>query len=86
VVQFEVKGNKSKVVVEAPCVPSICQPLSGQNILLAKRQHNHLKGLYLADYNTNLFPVGILIGVDYYSFFQATLKVEFDAATHSVYI
>jgi len=43
-----------------------------------------LKGLYLADYNTNLFPVGILIGVDYYSFFQATLKVEFDAATHSV--
>ena len=49
-------------------VPSICQPLSYQPILLCQEKYEHLTGLHLADHSDGNSPlqIDILIGCDHY--------------------
>lgn len=70
VVQFRVKNKfkNSFVFVEALCVPSICSPLTRQNISLAQNNYEHIRNLELADddIQSSDFSIGILVGVDFY--------------------
>ena len=58
--------------IEALCVPTICSPLTNQN-LSSVQGLSEFRGLQFADFehqdSTNL-PVGILIGIDYYHIFM----------------
>ena len=49
-------------------MPTICEPLVGQPILVCVKQYPHLRGLELADSveSGSSMPVDVLIGSDYY--------------------
>ena len=59
------------------CVPTICSPISKQNIKSAQEKYNHLSNLELADYSDcqSDSNIHILIGVDfYYSFISGKVR------------
>ena len=49
-------------------VPTICEPLSGQPVILASQRYSYLSKLDLADPSEcgDCLDVGILIGADHY--------------------
>ena len=73
VVLLKVRSKNDNVLMcEALCVPTICSPLTNQN-LSSVQGLSEFRGLQFADFehqgSTNL-PVGILIGIDYYHTFM----------------
>ena len=70
VVQLCVKHKdfSSSTFIEALVVPSICSPLSGQDISFASSEFSHLSNLELADSNeySSDVSVDVLVGLDYY--------------------
>ena len=70
VVEFKIKHRfeNSYSVVEALVYPGICCEIKGQLVSLAKEQYDHISRLTLADFEdqNECFPVGVLIGVDFY--------------------
>jgi hypothetical protein len=74
VVQFKVKNQHENIVtnVEALCVPTICSPLTNQNLSSVKKLPE-FKDLQFPDFEHEEYPnlpVGILIGIDYYYTFM----------------
>ena len=70
VVEFTIKhrAENSYSVVEALVYPLICSDIKGQLVSVAKKQYDHISRLTLADFEdqNERFPVGVLIGVDFY--------------------
>ena len=70
VVEFKIKHRfeNSYSVVEALVYPVICSDIKGQLVSVAKEQYDHISRLTLADFEdqNECFPVGVLIGVDFY--------------------
>ena len=70
VVEFKIKHRveNSYSVVEALVYPVICSDIKGQLVSIAKEQYDHISRLTLANFDdqNECFPVGVLIGVDFY--------------------
>jgi len=70
VVQIRVrhKNSSSSTFIEALVVPSICTPLSGQDLAFASVELPHLTDLQFADCNdfSQKVTVDILVGLDFY--------------------
>ena len=70
VVEFTIKhrDENSYSVVEALAYPLICSDIKSQLVSAAKKQYDHISRLTLADFEdqNERFPVGVLIGVDFY--------------------
>ena len=78
VVQLRIKSEKDDgyIYIEALVVPTICSPLTKQNISYAKNNFAHINNLEPADSGDGLsvLSVGLLVGVDfYYSFFSGKI-------------
>ena len=78
VVQLRIKSEKDDgyIYIEALVVPTICSPLTKQNISYTKNNFAHINNLELADSGDGLsvLSVGLLVGVDfYYSFFSGKI-------------
>ena len=71
--------ENSYSVVEALVYPVTCSDIKGQLVSVAKEQYNHISRLTLADFEdqSECFPVGVLIGVDFYHkfFLEKIMKV-----------
>ena len=70
----DISGNESVYV--SAFVSDICQPLTGQAIEMAVKNHPYLQNLHLADSNPECrsLDIDLVIGVDqYWSFFGNTL-------------
>ena len=69
-VEFTIKhrDENSYSVVEALVYPLICSDIKSQLVSAAKKQYDHISRLTLADFEdqNERFPVGVLIGVDFY--------------------
>ena len=73
-VQLKIQSCSSSnfEILEAIVAPTICSPLSGQFIELAKNQYTHLNNIQLSDCNVNNSnsQIGVLIGADHYGDFM----------------
>ena len=74
VVQLKIKnkGDARSTFVEAPCVPTICSPLTNQPLSSA-HELPEFAGLEFADFahkQHHSLPVGISIGIDFYHVFM----------------
>ena len=70
--QVQNKGDARFTFVEALCVPTICSPLTNQP-LSSVHELPEFAGLEFADFEHKQhrnFPVGILIGIDFYHVFM----------------
>ena len=69
-VEFKIKHRfeNSYSVIEAQVYPVICSDIKGQLVSVSKSQYDHTSRLTLADFEdqNECFPVGVLIGVDFY--------------------
>lgn len=79
VVEFKVKHKfrNDFVVCEALCIPTVCCPVSMQNIDFAKKSFDHIRHLQLADKNDGFLGsvIDILVGADFYhQFFTGKVR------------
>ena len=67
-IKIQSRSGSNFKITEAIVVPTICSPLSGQFIELAKNQYPHLNNIQLSDCNVNNSdsPIDVLIGADHY--------------------
>ena len=70
VVQLKIQSCSSSnfKIIEAIVMPTICSPLSGQFIELAKNQYTHLNNIQLSDckVNNSDSQIDVLTGADHY--------------------